>query len=199
MVLGVSLGGHAAWLSLFHEPRVSAGIVVIGCCDYTSLMYDRARLSKRSSILNSTEQNSTFIGSKDFPTGLYQAVLKFDPASLLLGDFRRRHELDAASYPSISEQERLRPLLLQTLGRKTILNLAGGSDKLVPKSASQPTLRFLKTATAAGGWADQAGITLRDLTFPGVGHEVSHEMALEINDFITSHLSKIRLGVRFHI
>jgi pimeloyl-ACP methyl ester carboxylesterase len=35
LVLGVSLGGHAAWQVLFAEPRVEAGVVVIGCPDYT--------------------------------------------------------------------------------------------------------------------------------------------------------------------
>lgn len=34
LVLGVSLGGHAAWQVLFAEPRVEAGVVVIGCPDY---------------------------------------------------------------------------------------------------------------------------------------------------------------------
>lgn len=33
-VLGISLGGHAAWQVVFHEPRVSAAVVIIGCPDY---------------------------------------------------------------------------------------------------------------------------------------------------------------------
>ncbi len=33
-VLGISLGGHAAWQVIFHEPRVSAAVVIIGCPDY---------------------------------------------------------------------------------------------------------------------------------------------------------------------
>ena len=33
-VMGISLGGHAAWQVLFHEPRVSAAVVIIGCPDY---------------------------------------------------------------------------------------------------------------------------------------------------------------------
>jgi hypothetical protein len=36
LVLGVSLGGHCAWQLLFAEPRVTAGVVVIGCPDYMS-------------------------------------------------------------------------------------------------------------------------------------------------------------------
>lgn len=33
-VAGVSLGGHAAWQVLFHEPRVTAAVIIIGCPDY---------------------------------------------------------------------------------------------------------------------------------------------------------------------
>jgi len=34
LVMGVSLGGHAAWQVLFNDPRVTAGVVIIGCPDY---------------------------------------------------------------------------------------------------------------------------------------------------------------------
>jgi pimeloyl-ACP methyl ester carboxylesterase len=34
LVLGISLGGHAAWQVLFAEPRVEAAVVIIGCPDY---------------------------------------------------------------------------------------------------------------------------------------------------------------------
>ena len=34
LVLGISLGGHAAWQVFFNEPRVTAAIVIIGCPDY---------------------------------------------------------------------------------------------------------------------------------------------------------------------
>lgn len=33
-VLGISLGGHAAWQVIFNEPRVTAAVVIIGCPDY---------------------------------------------------------------------------------------------------------------------------------------------------------------------
>jgi hypothetical protein len=33
-VLGVSLGGHSAWQLVFAEPRVTAGVMIIGCPDY---------------------------------------------------------------------------------------------------------------------------------------------------------------------
>lgn len=34
LVLGISLGGHAAWQVFFNEPRVTAAIIIIGCPDY---------------------------------------------------------------------------------------------------------------------------------------------------------------------
>lgn len=39
MVLGISLGGHSAWQVLFSEPRVTAGVVIIGCPDYISKFF----------------------------------------------------------------------------------------------------------------------------------------------------------------
>jgi dienelactone hydrolase len=34
LALGVSMGGHSVWQLMFAEPRVSAGVVVVGCPDY---------------------------------------------------------------------------------------------------------------------------------------------------------------------
>lgn len=36
LALGVSLGGHSVWQLMFAEPRVTAGVVIIGCPDYIS-------------------------------------------------------------------------------------------------------------------------------------------------------------------
>lgn len=36
LALGVSLGGHSVWQLMFADPRVCAGVVVIGCPDYMS-------------------------------------------------------------------------------------------------------------------------------------------------------------------
>ncbi|KAF9024916.1 alpha/beta-hydrolase [Hymenopellis radicata] len=41
-VAGVSLGGHATWLALTHEPRLTIGVPIIGCPDYLSLISERA-------------------------------------------------------------------------------------------------------------------------------------------------------------
>ncbi|KZT19240.1 alpha/beta-hydrolase, partial [Neolentinus lepideus HHB14362 ss-1] len=41
-VAGISLGGHATWIALKNDKRISTGIPVIGCPDYLALMCDRA-------------------------------------------------------------------------------------------------------------------------------------------------------------
>ncbi|KAG0700573.1 Alpha/Beta hydrolase protein [Suillus ampliporus] len=43
---GVSLGGHSTWIALSREPRLTVGIPIIGCPDYTKMMSRRAVLSE---------------------------------------------------------------------------------------------------------------------------------------------------------
>ncbi|KAF9650251.1 alpha/beta-hydrolase [Thelephora ganbajun] len=45
MLAGISLGGHATWYALQHEPRLSVGIPIVGCPDYLALMHNRAKAS----------------------------------------------------------------------------------------------------------------------------------------------------------
>lgn len=51
VVLGVSMGGHSAWQLLFAEPRVTAGVAVIGCPDFMSKCL--------SSMLSTAPANAT--------------------------------------------------------------------------------------------------------------------------------------------
>ena len=197
IVLGVSLGGHAAWLSLFHEPRVTAGIVVIGCCDFATLMHGRARLSARPSFSEVDPTGLFFIGSSDFPAALRQAVLQIDPASILLGDYKLRCR-DGADL-STTRQRRLRELILKTIGQKRILNLAGGSDKFVPHSASQDFLKFLTCATQPGGFAEDTGVSINQQVLPGVGHEVNQEMHSIIHNFIIDCVSAESADIKAHL
>ena len=74
LVLGVSLGGHAAWSCLLHEPRISAGVVIIGCPDYLNLMVDRARLSKLPSWTKSNPPGAEILGSEAFPASFVDIV-----------------------------------------------------------------------------------------------------------------------------
>lgn len=195
LALGISLGGHATWSCALHEPRIRSAIIVIGCPDYVNLMADRARLSKHPSW-TSTE-GSQFLGSEAFPKSLVETVHKYDPTSLFLsftsiptnasiengGSFipLRNGPLPE---PSESEKNALRPLLTKCLAGKRILNLAGGSDKLVPYHRGESFLTWLKKAVAPDGWFGDGAVTLEDIIDQEAGHEMTPKMTAEAVRFI---------------
>ena len=188
LVLGISLGGHAAWQCLFHDPRITTAIVIIGCPDYIRLMSDRARLSKLPSWTQSSPPGSKFLGSKDFPNALIEAVEKYDPASLLLGQTTSHDDTIYNREPTPTEKRSLTPLMRNKLQSKRILNIAGGADKLVPYKCSEPFLQWLKNATAPNGWLKEGNVVLEDIIFDGVGHEMSPDMVQEVHRFICETL-----------
>lgn len=79
IVAGVSLGAHAAWLSVVHEPLIEAAAVIIGCCDFESLMRHRAAKSKR-------------IFEEVYSQPLAELVGKLDPAALGAEEVGKRIE-----------------------------------------------------------------------------------------------------------
>jgi len=188
IVLGVSLGGHAAWQCVVHDPRVSTAIVIIGCPDYVALMSDRARLSKLPSWTDTETPGAQFLGSKDFPLSLVKAVEKVDPAGIFLGPSRTRTSQMYDEMPSQDKQKRLVPLMSKTLQGKRILSLAGAADKLVPYECAEPFYRWLKKATASNGWFRNGSVHFEDIIYDGVGHEMSPEMANEANKCIIETL-----------
>ena len=184
MVLGISLGGHAAWHCILHDPRITVAVVIIGCPDYVSLMSDRAALSKLDTWTESDPPGATFLGSKDFPKGLVDAVEKYDPAGLFLGEVSARSDETYEREPSEMEKKRLRPIMKTCLQGKRVLNLSGGADKLVPYKCGEPFLRWLKRATSGEGWLSDVDMVLEDVVFEGVGHEMSPGMIKEVIRFI---------------
>ncbi|KAI4199203.1 MAG: hypothetical protein LQ350_004759 [Teloschistes chrysophthalmus] len=187
IVLGVSLGGHAAWQCLFHDPRVSAAVIVIGCPDYFSLMSDRARLSKLPSWTHSSPPGTHFFGSRDFPFGLIKAVETFDPAGMLLGKPHRQLRTFDGHVPSAMEQERILPTLQQCLQGKRILNLSGDADNLVPYRCGQAFIEWLSLSVAPGGWF-AGGVHLENVRFESVGHQMSPDMVDSAMRFIAETL-----------
>ena len=190
LVLGVSLGGHAAWLCLLHDPRITTAVVIIGCPDYVRLMSDRARLSKLATYIFSNPPGSSFLGSTDFPTDLVEAVEKYDPAGLFLGEIVSRDDDVYERIPTASEQKRLLPLMKRSLQGKRILNLAGGADPLVPYRCGKPFLRWLKNATASNGWFSEGSVVFEDIIFDGVKHDMSPEMVKEAHRFVIEALEQ---------
>ncbi|KAB8416423.1 hypothetical protein FH972_024942 [Carpinus fangiana] len=196
IVLGVSLGGHAAWHCVLHDPRITAAVVVIGCTDYVRVMSDRARLSKLHTWTSTDPPGKTFLGSRDFPPSLLEAVDRWDPTGLLMGPmFERNVNVNQVLRdPSERELQQLLPLMRTHLAGKRILNMAGGADKLVPYKASESFLKWLKKAIAPGGWYSGRGVHLEDRIFDGVGHEFTPGMMQEAIRFISETLEGHRTG-----
>ncbi|BCS16701.1 hypothetical protein ASPFODRAFT_124618 [Aspergillus luchuensis CBS 106.47] len=193
LVLGVSLGGHAAWSCLLHEPRISAGVVVIGCPDYVNLMADRARLSKLPSWTSTDTPGSQFLGSEAFPSSLLDAVKKYDPAGLLLSHVKSASDVGPLRSgplpePTESEKAALRPLLARSIAGKRILNLAGGKDKLVPYHRGEVFLAWLKQAVASQGWFADGAVTFEDIIDEEAGHDMTGKMMDEATRFIRETL-----------
>ncbi|KAE8375305.1 Alpha/Beta hydrolase protein [Aspergillus bertholletiae] len=193
LVLGVSLGGHAAWSCVLHEPRVTAGVIIIGCPDYVNLMADRARLSKLPEWTSSDPPGSQFLGSEAFPASLLDTVQKYDPASLFLSylDMKSAEPLRNHTLPEPTEKEKLalQPVLTHCLVGKRILNLSGGVDKLVPYHRGQAFLSWLKQAISPNGWFSDGAVTLEDVIDEGAAHEVTPKMVDEAVRFISDTLA----------
>ncbi|KAJ5288490.1 hypothetical protein N7478_001520 [Penicillium angulare] len=192
LVLGVSLGGHAAWSCLLHEPRVTAGVVIIGCPDYLNLMVDRARLSKLPSWTKSNPPGSEIIGSEAMPTSFVDIVKQYDPASLFLSYVKSAPgPLRDGALPEPTEQEKqeLRPVLTRCLGGKRILNLSGGIDKLVPYHRGESFLGWFKSAISPEGWFGDGAVSFEDIIDQSAGHEVTPKMVDEATRFISETLA----------
>ncbi|KJY00597.1 hypothetical protein TI39_contig322g00019 [Zymoseptoria brevis] len=194
---GVSLGGHATWVALMTEPRISAGLVVIGCPDYTSLMTDRAMRSKLQSTMTTDPPGLDFLGSQDFPQPLIASIEQHDPAGILLGELDVYSPDDHLSPPSDSEVKRLRPIVERTLAGKKIICLSGGKDKLVPYKQGEMFLTWLKKAIdKKSGWFKDQGIELEDIQDPQSGHEFSALMRTEAERWLCDTLASDRSAVR---
>ncbi|KAJ4330053.1 hypothetical protein N0V95_010110 [Ascochyta clinopodiicola] len=185
LALGISLGGHATWHCLLAEPRITAGVVGIGCPDYTRLMTDRARLSKLKTYTETSPPGSEFLGSADFPQALRDAIAQYDPAGLLLpGAF---NPTGADPPPSKATLDRFKTLARERLGGKQILNLSGRDDKLVPYAAGEPFYKAFKQILSEDPSLD---IVFEDILFDGVGHAFPKAMADKATDWLCAILAK---------
>ncbi|KAF2832642.1 hypothetical protein CC86DRAFT_366384 [Ophiobolus disseminans] len=185
LALGISLGGHATWHCLLSEPRITAGVVGIGSPDYTRLMTDRARLSKRETYTRSTPPGAAFLGSYDFPPALQNAIAQYDPAGLLLPNAFNPSGADPA--PSKASLDRFKILARERLSGKKILNLSGKVDKLVPYAAGEPFIKILKQVLDEDKSLD---INFEDVLFDGVGHAFPKSMADKATEWICEVLTE---------
>ncbi|RPA83394.1 alpha/beta-hydrolase [Ascobolus immersus RN42] len=114
LVAGVSLGGHATWVSLLEEGFCDAGCVIVGCADYRKLMEHRAEVMGVESYKASPD--TFWGGSKEVPRVLVEQIGKTDPASRWAGD----------------KEE-----VVRRLRGKRILALEGAADEEVPPGFSE--------------------------------------------------------------
>ncbi|KAF1836501.1 hypothetical protein BDW02DRAFT_224752 [Decorospora gaudefroyi] len=183
--LGISLGGHATWHCLLSDPRITAGVVGIGCPDYTRLLTDRARLSKRKTYTETTPPGTDFLGSPDFPQALQDAIAQYDPAGLLLpGIF---NPVGQDKQPDQAQLHRFKKIVKERLQGKRILNLSGKVDKLVPYAAGEPFLKVFKHVLAEDPSLD---VTFEDVLFDGVGHAFPKAMTDKAADWLCDILAK---------
>lgn len=108
-VTGVSLGGHATWIVLRDEPRVTIGIPIIGCPDYYSMIKERIARKPPSN------GQRTLVGPA-WPPSFAELIAKRDACAV---DYTSH---DPTVNPYINKQ---------------ILILGGGDDKLVPPKFGQ--------------------------------------------------------------
>jgi hypothetical protein len=156
----------------------------IGCPDYTRLLTDRARLSKRKTYTESTPPGSAFLGSPDFPQALQTAITQHDPAGLLLpGMF---NPIGKDPQPDEAKMERFKKLLRERLHGKHILNLSGRDDKLVPYAAGAPFLNVFKKVLDE---EPSLNITFQDVLFDNVGHAFPTPMADKAADWLCDILA----------
>ena len=174
-----------------HDARISTAIIIIGCPDYINLMSDRARLSKLETWAGGTPPGSCFLGSKDFPQGLVDAVGKYDPAGLFMAQFQSRTSENYTRPPSDHEKRKLILTMKNLLHGKRILNLAGGADKMVPYNITVPFISWLKNAVAPRGLSGDRETVVEDIVFDGVGHEMTPGMVKEVVRFVVESLDKI--------
>ena len=140
-------------------------------------MTDRAIRSNVETAANSDPPGRYFLGSKDCPRPLVEAIERFDPAGILLGELDTVTGDDHLHEPSDAEKKRLLPILKERLAGKKILCLSGGKDRLVPYQQSEPFLTWLKKAIdLREGWAGGLGIRLEDIVDENARHEFNKGM-----------------------
>ncbi|KAK1778191.1 hypothetical protein QBC45DRAFT_168004 [Copromyces sp. CBS 386.78] len=183
LALGVSLGGHSVWQLMFADPRVRAGVAVIGCPDYMNLITDRARLSKLSTYSAGTGA-ATFLGSKDFPPSLVAAACRTDPKGILFGTSPIPSSPSSpSSSPSSADEEesQRRQILIERLQGKQFLLCNGAEDKLVPPRCGEAFTKWFKEAAEK---YKEPRISVDERTYAGVGHTFSVGMVKDAVEWV---------------
>ncbi|KAL2160614.1 hypothetical protein VTH06DRAFT_1302 [Thermothelomyces fergusii] len=186
LALGVSLGGHSVWQLMFAEPRVTAGVMIIGCPDYMRLLSDRARLSKLSTY-TADDGGASFLGSKDFPPSLVDACKKFDPKAIFFGTDPVPDIAEASSKHHGTALQVMR----ERVRGKSFLICSGDADKLVPSRCSKPFVDWFSQASQSWFRDEDLSLSVSDRVYPGVGHVFSSDMIRDSVQFIVDTVASV--------
>ena len=117
---------------------------------------------------------------------LVDALSRCDPAAVLWGQLKGTRWNGQGHFVEATEKDKetLMPMMARCFANRKILNLSGGSDKLVPYRNGKSFLDWLKKATGRGGWFEGGGFHLEDIIIDGAGHEVTPEMVEPMVKFV---------------
>jgi len=177
IALGVSLGGHAAYLAALYLPKITAAIIVIGCPDYPALMLHRLKQSK---LLPPSATLSDAIASRYLPESFINLISTTPHPPLTSSPILTSPVLTS---PHVAP---LRPLM----GKK-LLVLSGKEDKLVPAELARGFVeRVRREVVHVGGVFFGTGAAIREVVFDGVGHEFSEGMVQEVRGFVRERVKE---------
>jgi len=165
--LGVSLGGHATWLALLHDPRITVGVPILGCCDFLALMRQRLRHIKE-------EQGGTKPGAHEAAGGVSDGGTAREGEEEQLPD-ALKSAVDLLDAAGMGQRA------VERLKDRKILVLSRAHDWLVPHVCSQPFIEQLQFAMAA---APEGGGVCEVIAEPGKAHKVSEAMETAAGDWL---------------
>lgn len=152
-VVGASLGAHAAWALFSRDRRVDAAVSLLGCPDFSTMIGDRARLSRLPEYHGRGNDNgkaigdggSALFGSPAFPPALVDAVAAMDPAQSM---FRHLPALHAS--PAVRLRLQLEHELAVREGRVSAPTVTIPAPEFSSSSSSASPLPGLLRAAYAG-------------------------------------------------
>ncbi|KAF8427000.1 hypothetical protein EV426DRAFT_530095 [Tirmania nivea] len=174
IALGVSLGGHAAYLAALHLPKITSAVVVIGCPDYPALMRHRLRQCKL------VPRDAAAASSTRYLPESFRDLISTP------------HPPPVASSPLLTSPH-VTPL--DTLAGKKLLVLSGREDKVVPAELARGFVERVRRAVEeVGGVLFGTGAGIREVVFEGVGHEFTEGMAREVREFVRERVQEAGAG-----
>ena len=171
IALGISLGGHAAYLAALHLDKVTSAIPIIACADYPALISNRLKQSKLVPVVSASSSSNT--PSAWMPSSFL---------NLLLNSQSR------AQSPLLTSPHNTP---LGALKGKKLLILSGGADKLVPPEHSRGFIESLRREIDQGELKGTKA-AVREVVYDGVGHEFTLEMAEEVRRFVRDRVVEAR-------